>query len=116
MVLDYWNNITLTVYSSRSQILYVWPYISEWYVTRIPSMEKAVTIDMYYKGTSTIAFAWTLPNITTYVKNIKFLMLLVKSSILGTILNTQNLQETTLYLNLMTLSVHRRWHEESKSN
>jgi hypothetical protein len=31
--------------------------------------------------------------------NIKFLMLLVKSNIFGTILNTQNMQETNIYLN-----------------
>jgi len=32
-------------------------------------------------------------------KNIAFLMLLVKSNIFGTIFNTQNMQETNLYLN-----------------
>ena len=66
---------------------------------RVPSMETAVTTDIYYKWTHIIAFAWTLHNVTTYVKNIKFLILLVKSNTLGTILNTQNMQETTPYLN-----------------
>jgi hypothetical protein len=32
-------------------------------------------------------------------KNIRFVMLLVKYDIFGTILNTQNIQETNIYLN-----------------
>jgi hypothetical protein len=32
-------------------------------------------------------------------KNFKFLILLVTTNIFGTILNTQNLQETNIYLN-----------------
>jgi hypothetical protein len=35
------------------------------------------------------------------IKNIKFLMLLLKCNIFGTILNTQNIQETNIHKNLL---------------
>ena len=67
-------------------------------MTRDPTTEKAIVSDNYYKWTNTNAFSWTLHNTATYLKNITFFNV-VKSNILGTILNTQNMQETNVYLN-----------------
>jgi hypothetical protein len=44
-------------------------------------METAVVSDIYCKWTNTSAFSWTLHNIASNSKNIKFFMLLVKSCI-----------------------------------
>jgi hypothetical protein len=68
-------------------------------VTRDPTMETAIVNDIFYKWTNNNAFSWTLHNIATYQKNVKFLMLLVTANIFGTMLNTQNMQEINLYLN-----------------
>jgi hypothetical protein len=62
-------------------------------------MDMAIASDIYYKWINTNAFSWTQLNIATYLKNIKFLMLLVTSIIFGIILNTQNMKEANLYLN-----------------
>jgi hypothetical protein len=42
-------------------------------------METAVVSGIYYEWTDANAFSWTLYNIATYYKHVKFLMLLVKS-------------------------------------
>ena len=55
-------------------------------MTSDPTVETAIVSDIYYKWTNTNAFSWTLHNIATYEKSIKFVMLLVKSIIFGTIL------------------------------
>jgi hypothetical protein len=48
-------------------------------LTHDPTMETAVTRDMYYKWISTNAFSWTLHNIANYLKIMEYLMLFVKS-------------------------------------
>jgi hypothetical protein len=77
--------------------------------TRDPSMETEIVSDIHYKWTNTNTLSWTLHNIATYSKNNKCLMLLVKSTTLGTVLNTQNMQETNLYLS----NLYMCWLDES---
>ena len=61
-------------------------------MARDSTMETAIVSDIYCKWTDTNVFCLTLHNIATYLKNIKFLTLLVKSDIFDTMLNTQNMQ------------------------
>jgi hypothetical protein len=50
-------------------------------VTRDPAGETAPRSETHYGWTNTNAFSWTLRNVAIYLKNIKFLMFVVKSRI-----------------------------------
>jgi hypothetical protein len=65
-------------------------------MTRHNTLEMAIASDIYCKWNHTDAVSWILHKIATYFTNIKFLMLLVKSNIFGTILNTENMRETNV--------------------
>jgi hypothetical protein len=61
-------------------------------------MEMAIVSDIHYQWTNTNAFSWTLHNIATHQKNIKFLMLLVQSNIFkGHIKYTKHAKKKCLF-------------------
>ena len=69
-------------------------------MTRDPTTETAIVSDIYYKWTNTNAFCWTLHNVATYWKNIKFVMLLVQSNIFwDNIKYTKHAKKNNFYFN-----------------
>ena len=74
----------------------MWPSNLPW-KTAIPS-------NVYYKCINTSAFL-TLHKIATYEKYIKLYSLILKFNIYGTILNTQNTQETNYLNNLFKMLI-----------
>jgi len=81
-----------------SSMLCAWQQSSKWHVTCEQTLETAVAGDIYCKWIHTDAFSWILLNTATCSTDIKYLVLLVKSNIFVTILNTQNTRETNVNL------------------